>query len=214
MTDLDATTPTCVICGYELWEQRTACTRCEDGLRDQLNELEHLWLQLPAHLERGTTNTDRVSSSRTPGIPPNLEVLDLTSRGGIVTKLQVHEDDWRKARGFTKTPWRGNPDQTLPAVIRFLRNNLTWACTHYSDPDDLARDLAPLIGRCRTITTGETRERSFTAYCDQANCAGEMRIRLSTHNVTCPQCGHHHNRTQITTLDTEFGPNPNRRSVA
>lgn len=194
----------CAICRNLLWEDRPVCTACENRLRDGLNEIEHLWLELPRYLQRGASRGDSIGGTRTPGMPPAEEVLDLISKGGIVTQLQVHEDDWRRARGFTTTPWRGSLDQTLPGVTRFLRNNLAWACQHHTDLDDLNRDLGRLLGRCRAIVDGEKRERFWTAYCATENCDGTMRISISTPRSECSKCSAEYLHQQLMQLRPDF----------
>lgn len=194
----------CAVCGNDYYADRTTCETCEDRLRDGLNEIEHLWLELPKHLQRGASKGDTIAGTRAPGMPPAEEVLDLISKGGIVTQLQVHEDDWRRARGFTATPWRGSLDQTLPGVVRFLRTNLSWACQHYADLDDLHKDLGRLLGRCRAITDGEKRERSWAAYCATENCGGTMRISISTPRSECPKCETEYQHEQLMQLQPDF----------
>jgi len=196
---------TCAVCHRDLYaDDCTTCDSCEAWLRDGLNEIEHLWLKLPDYLERGSSNGDGVTGSRSPAMPANPEVMDLTSVGGIVTQLQVHEDDWRRARGFTATPWRGNLDQTLPGVVRFLRNNLTWACQNYEHTDDLAKDLRRLIGRCRNVVTGDKPERKFTVHCTVDDCGGPMRVSLNTREAECPTCYTAYTHGQLMDMEPDF----------
>lgn len=199
-------TPGCCICYRGLYaDNHTTCESCEDWLRDGLNEIEHLWLKLPDYLERGTTGGDPVTGSRAPAMPLNPEVLELTSQGGIVTQLLVHEDDWRRARGFTATPWRGSLDQTLPGVVRFLRLNLAWACQNYEHTDDLANDLRRLIGRCRSVVTGDKPQRRFTVHCTADGCGGAMtRVTLNTREAECPKCGAAYTHEQLMRMEPDF----------
>lgn len=201
----DAVPPACKICSCGLYDiTRTTCEPCQGWLLDGLNEIEHLWLKLPDYLERGTTGGVSVSGSRAPAMPLNAEVLELTSQGGIVTQLLVHEDDWRKARRFTATPWRGNFDQTLPGVVRFLRTNLAWACQNYEHTDDLAKDLRRLIGRCRAVVTGEPRERRFTVHCAADQCGGAMQITINTRSAECPDCYAEYSHGELMDLKADF----------
>lgn len=189
--------PRCVCCGHELhgadWE-RAACPRCQNRMHDRLNAVEHLWLQLPDHLQRGSRSSD--SSGRTtsvaPALPLRLDVLALVGPGGIVAELCAVEDDWRRQRGLTVQGFRGSTDQTLPKVCRFLRNHLPWACQSYCDVDELDLTLARIHGQCTAITTGE-RRRTIPVTCgavfdDSSTCPAEIRVGAHTLRTICPGC--------------------------
>jgi predicted RNA-binding Zn-ribbon protein involved in translation (DUF1610 family) len=192
----DLPIPRCVCCGHELHGndyERAACVRCQDRMHDRLNTVEHLWLQLPAYLQRGSApdNGGR-SATSTPALPLRLDVLNLTGPGGIVAELCAIEDDWRKVRGFTVQGFRGNADQTLPKVLRFLRNHLPWACAEYCDVDELDLVLARIVGQCTAVTTGE-RRRTIPVNCraiydDGSECGTEIRVGAHTLRTTCPGC--------------------------
>ncbi|MDX3324778.1 hypothetical protein PV405_08865 [Streptomyces sp. ME02-6979-3A] len=54
---------------------------------------------------RGATRGGGATSgSKTPPIPPRLEVLALTAAGGVATRLQAIEDSWRQALGWETPP--------------------------------------------------------------------------------------------------------------
>ncbi|MGW6741657.1 hypothetical protein ACWGDX_13175 [Streptomyces sp. NPDC055025] len=104
--------PTCVTpkCGRQLWASesgRQACRPCEDQTAKRLAELGGLFGRLneTATLMRGARRPGGATSgSRTPPIPPRLEVLALTANGGIATRLQAIEDSWRQALGWPTPP--------------------------------------------------------------------------------------------------------------
>ncbi|WP_055588657.1 hypothetical protein [Peterkaempfera griseoplana] len=199
MTDQPYDTPTCACCGSELHpaHPRTACERCQERMHDRLNTVEHQWLQLPKHLERGAAIPGAGSAGRSvhPGLPLRLDVLSATGPGSdtIVGQLLAVEDDWRRARGFTVQAWRGNADQTLPKVCRFLRLNLPWACENYPDVDQLDQVLARIVGATTRVITGDRSRRvpvtCLAEYDDGTVCGQEMRVDAETLSVRCPSCG-------------------------
>jgi hypothetical protein len=108
-TDLDTYEwPTCVTpgCGRQLWvseSHRWACRPCEEATAKRLAELPALYRQLDttAALMRGASRQGGgTGGTKTPPIPPRLEVLALTANGGIATRLQAIEDSWRQTLGW------------------------------------------------------------------------------------------------------------------
>ncbi|MEV7492183.1 hypothetical protein AB0O08_15690 [Streptomyces anulatus] len=110
--DLDYQWPVCVTprCNRQLWVAETgryACRPCEDQTAKHLTELGPLFRQLneTGTLMRGARRPGGATSgSRTPPIPPRLEVLALTANGGVATRLQAIEDSWRQALGWETSP--------------------------------------------------------------------------------------------------------------
>ncbi|MFI2081450.1 hypothetical protein ACH43Y_14020 [Streptomyces rubiginosohelvolus] len=110
--DADYEWPTCIApnCGRQLWVAeagRYVCRPCEDRTNKHLAELGPLFRQLneTATLMRGARRPGGATSgSRTPPIPPRLEVLALTANGGVATRLQAIEDSWRQALGWETSP--------------------------------------------------------------------------------------------------------------
>src|SRR5215470_14217565 len=103
--------PTCSACGRELWQtelDRQTCRPCEDRTAQRLREIPALYAQLDqtANLMRGTTPSSGTPTggSRTPPIPPRLDVLTLTAAGGATRRLQDIEDSWRTALGWKHEP--------------------------------------------------------------------------------------------------------------
>ena len=149
-TDLaDYDWPTCVTpgCGRQLWVNETgrwACRPCEDATGRRLTELPGLFRQLDttAALMRGASKqAGGASGTKTPPIPPRLEVLALVGPGGVAARLAAVEDAWRQTLGWTIAPWRGNPRQAVPKHVEFLINNLPWACDRY---EPIGQDIAEL----------------------------------------------------------------------
>ncbi|GAB2696626.1 hypothetical protein [Kitasatospora kifunensis] len=204
----DLPIPRCCCCGHELHGAdgaRAACVYCQHRMHDRLNAVEHLWLQLPAYLQRGSrVDTGGRGGSVTPALPLRLDVLALVGPGGIVAELCAIEDDWRRALGFTVQPFRGSADQTLPKVCRFLRCHLGWACEQHQDVDELDLALARIVGQCTAIVSGE-RRRTIPVEClaewdDGRRCGAEMRIGAHTLRTICPGCGAEWTRDHLVQL--------------
>lgn len=207
--------PRCAVCTTEqLHGSRagwTVCEPCEASIREDLNTIEHLWLELPRYLVPGRGATgERVASSPGGSRPPaRLDVLDLLGPGGVPDRLAVHEDAWRAARGFHLATFRGNADQRVGAVIGFLRAHLDWACRHYPDVDDLAADLTELIGAVRAATDSGGRRPDPPAPVGVAcpvlvgghPCGSGLAFDPCAGTLSCPACG----TTQPTTAWLALG---------
>ncbi|MET8694716.1 hypothetical protein ABZV65_19485 [Streptomyces bauhiniae] len=116
--------PNCVACHRPLWADETnrlACRPCQDKTGQRIAALPGLFQQLDttAMLMRGARRPGGGSSgSKTPPIPPRLEVLALVGPGGVAARLAAVEDAWRQALGWPIVPptavravhpvWRGS----------------------------------------------------------------------------------------------------------
>lgn len=195
--------PTCgtPTCGRRLWVNETgrmACRPCEDRTHQRLAELPALFGRLSetATLMRGAARGGGATSgSRTPPIPPRLEVLALTAAGGVATRLRDIEDSWRKALGWTVAPWRGSPVQAVPEHVRFLVNNLPWACDRYESVGQDIEDLRRLHAECTAVAASERRHgrvsigRCPARYDDGTLCRTELTASADSHRVRCGTCG-------------------------
>ncbi|MBI0294479.1 hypothetical protein JBE04_08285 [Streptomyces sp. PRKS01-29] len=190
----------CLLCERGLREDETAriaCRLCQTALAGQLRELPKLYRQLGAGLLPGAGDRGpAVSGSRGHGLPVNEDALDLRAWGGMVSALQAHEDDWRRALGMPVAPFRGSVEQTLTAVVEFLAGHLWWACEKYPDVDGLAEDVRRLRGAALSVVDPEdpaTKVRRI-GYCpavyeDGAVCGAVLRHRPGTRSVECRWCG-------------------------
>ncbi|MDQ0791994.1 hypothetical protein [Streptomyces sp. B1I3] len=195
--------PTCITpnCGRQLWVSETgrySCRPCEDQTAKRLAELPGLFTQLnqTATLMRGAARGGGpTSGSKTPPIPPRLEVLSLTAAGGVATRLRDIEDSWRKALRWTVAPWRGNPAQAVPVHIKFLVNNLPWAVDAYESVGQDIDDLRKLHAECTAATANERRPgqvsigRCPARYDDGTLCRAELTATAASHRVRCGGCG-------------------------
>jgi hypothetical protein len=203
-TDLgDYDWPTCVTpnCGRQLWVAeagRYACRPCEDVTSQRIAELPGLFRQLDstAMLMRGARRAGGTGSSgsKTPPIPPRLEVLALVGPGGVAARLQAIEDAWRAALGWTIAPWRGTAAEAMPHLVEFLGNNLLWACSSYEEVGQDIDDLRRLHAECKTIVDGDRKPgRVKIGLCpvrvDEGHCATPLTATASSHRVRCGGCG-------------------------
>ncbi len=194
--------PTCVNprCNRELWVSeagRWACRPCEDATAKRIAELPGLFRQLntTASLMRGARRSGGgTSGSKTPPIPPRLEVLALVGPGGAAARLRDIEDAWRNVLGWTVAPWRGSPGQAVPEHATFLINNLPWACDSYESVGQDIDDLRRLHSECTAIVNGERKPgRVAIGFCpvlvDDGLCGQQLTASAASHRVHCSGCG-------------------------
>jgi hypothetical protein len=175
---------------------RWACRPCEERTLKNLRELPGLFAQVntTAALMRGARQQGAATSgSKLPPIPPRLEVLSLAATGGVATRLQAIEDAWRQTLGWTVTPWRGNPGQSMPQQIGFLTNNLGWACERYEDVGQDIKEIRHLHAECTGVLSPDPRPgRVKIGLCpvqsDTGRCGAQLTASTASHRVRCPQC--------------------------
>lgn len=187
-------------CNRELWVNETgrfACRPCEDRAGKHLAELPVLFgrLNTTATLMRGARKVGGGGGgSKVPPIPPRLEVLALTGPGGVAARLAAVEDSWRQALGWTVAPWRGSARQAVPEHIKFLVNNLPWACDAYDSVGQDIEDLRRLHAECAAVVADERKPgrvsigRCPTMY-DDGPCGAELTASAGSHRIRCGSCG-------------------------
>lgn len=192
--------PACAACGRDLWMSeigRQTCRPCETNTAERLRELVALFREIntSAALMRGSRRGGTpTSGSRTPPIPPRLEVLSLAAAGGVATRLRDVEDSWRKALGWTVAPWRGSPGEAVPEYIRFLTNNLPWACDAYESVGQDAEEIRRLHAECKQAISEDRKPgRVNVGYCpvvvDDARCGAQLTASAATSRIRCGECG-------------------------
>ncbi|MEY9995876.1 DNA-directed RNA polymerase subunit RPC12/RpoP [Streptomyces sp. V4I8] len=192
--------PTCLACGRDLWTNeldRLACRPCEERTAARIAELPALFRQLDttAALMKGASRSGSpTSGSRTPPIPPRLDVLNLVSPGGVAARLGAIEDAWRATLGWTIAPWRGSPAQAVPRLAEFLANNLLWACSSYEAVGQNIDDLRRLHGECAALVNDERRPgRVQIGNCPMQVgdelCWTPLTATAASHRVRCGGCG-------------------------
>jgi hypothetical protein len=201
--ELDYEWPTCITprCGRQLWTTeagRYACRPCEDATSQRIAELPALFRQLDttAALMREARRPGGSSGtgSKTPPIPPRLDVLNLVGPGGVAARLSAIEDAWRAVLGWTVAPWRGSPAQAVPQLAGFLGNNLLWACSSYEEVGQDIDDLRQLHGECKALVDGERKPgRVQIGNCpvqvDDGVCWTPLTASAASHRVRCGGCG-------------------------
>jgi hypothetical protein len=192
--------PACASCCCELWADevgRQTCRPCETRTAKRISELPALFRQLDttaALMKGGSHGGSPMSGSRTPPIPPRLDVLNLVSPGGIAARLSAIEDAWRATLGWTIAPWRGSPAQAIPHHVEFLGNNLLWACSSYEAVGQDIGDLRRLHGECTALVNDERRPgRVQIGNCPvrvgDGYCWAPLTARADSHRVHCGGCG-------------------------
>lgn len=192
--------PSCTACGRDLWETevgRQACRICETRTSERLVELNRLFREIntSAALMRGSRRGGTpTSGSRTPPIPPRLEVLSLAAAGGVATRLSDIEDSWRKVLGWTVAPWRGSPGEAVPEHVRFLVNNLPWACDSYESVDQDVEEIRRLHAECKQALSHDRKPgRVNVGYCpvetDDGRCGAQLTASAATSRIRCGECG-------------------------
>ncbi|MFJ4785124.1 hypothetical protein [Streptomyces sp. NPDC088794] len=194
--------PVCVTprCNRRLWvaeADRWACRPCEDVTASRIAELPALFRRLDttAALMRGARRPGAGSSgSRTPPIPPRLEVLTLVGPGGVAARLSAIEDAWRQTLGWTVASWRGSPAQAMPQLVAFLANNLLWACGSYEEVGQDIDELRRLHGEMKAVADDERRPgRVQIGNCpvrvDDGLCWTPLTASAASHRVRCGGCG-------------------------
>jgi hypothetical protein len=208
--DAEPTWPQCVSCHRDLWEteyDRMACRPCEDKAAGRLAELGPLFIRVnsTAALIRGSHRTSGPSGSRTPPLPVSLAVLDLAAAGGVATRLQAIEDSWRQALGWTIAPrsdgqrlfakWRADPARDVPERIKFVANNLLWACSSYPEVADDLEEIRRLHAACTAALSPDPRPgRVKIGHCPAVYDTGErcgqpLTATAANHRIRCGACG-------------------------
>ncbi|WP_405673239.1 hypothetical protein [Streptomyces sp. NBC_01530] len=208
--DVEYFWPTCVACGRDLWTaelDRKACRPCGERTAARIAELPALFRQLDttAALMRGARRPGAGGGgSKTPPIPPRLEVLALVGPGGIAARLQAVEDSWRLALGWAIevrsdgdrvfAAWRSDPARDVPARCQFLANNLLWACGSYESVADDIDEIRRLHAECAAIANDERKPGRVQI----GNCPGQLEAGLcwqpltasaGSHRIHCGSCG-------------------------
>ncbi|MFF2383744.1 hypothetical protein [Streptomyces sp. NPDC058108] len=184
---------------HKLWMDeldRQICRPCEDRTRARLAELDSLFRKIDttAALMRGARRSGGGGTgSKTPPIPPRLEVLSLVGPGGVASRLSAIEDSWRSVLGWTVAPWRGSPAQAVPHLVTFLINNLPWAADSYESIGQDVEELRRLHAEMKQAADHEHRPgRVKIGLCpvprETGPCGTQLTARADSHRVHCSGC--------------------------
>ncbi len=184
----------CAIC------RKPARTRvhpgCQARIAEHLAELPALHAELADHLVPDRGGDGGRAGTRTAPIPCSLEVLSLTSRGGIEGVLAGWEASTRELLGWDPAPPR-TVGQSVGASARFLAVNLSWICDNHPAITDLAHELAALVAHADRIITGDRPERRVAVAC---RCGGTLHVTLSTPGTRCANCGQQYGHAEALQL--------------
>lgn len=203
--------PRCTSCAHELWETevgRLVCRPCEDRAAVRLRELGPMFVRLDstaALTKSGGRSGAATSGSRVPPLPVSLAVLDLAAAGGVATRLQAIEDSWRQALGWTIAPrtdglrlfasWRTDSGREVPDRLRFLGNNLLWACGSYAEVAQDLEEIRRLHSEATAALSAERRPGRVkighcpVVYDDSTRCAQPLTATAANSRIHCAGCG-------------------------
>jgi DNA-directed RNA polymerase subunit RPC12/RpoP len=193
--------PKCVACRRDLWEneyERQACRPCEDRAAGQLAEIGPLFARLDttAALVRGSRRTSAApSGSRTPPLPVSLAVLNLAAVGGVATRLLAIEDSWRQALGWSLAPEVRPLTRVVGEGLKFLRNNLLWACSSYESVADDLEEIRRLHAEATAALSpdprpGRVKIGSCPVVCeDGLPCRTPLTVTTANSRIRCGGCG-------------------------
>ncbi|MGI5515308.1 hypothetical protein [Streptomyces sp. CA-106131] len=196
----------CVICRRTT--AASACQPCEARLRGILDcipgwydALEHDLIPSQRAADDVPVKTSKVHAP----IPVNLHVLNLRSKGGIVTTLREWETDLRVQRGEGVPVFAGDLRQTLTATVGYLTGTLAWAMTQYDKMRDLAGALDWVRSTCEAATGARVKLR-YIGTCpeildDHQECGRSLRVGPDDIEITCI-CGTSWPRTRWVQLAT------------
>ncbi|MER5875475.1 hypothetical protein ABT119_06040 [Streptomyces sp. NPDC001910] len=184
---------------HKLWTDeldRLVCRPCEERTTGRLTELPALFARLntTAALMRGAQRAGGGSTgTKTPPIPPRLDVLALVGPGGVAARLSAIEDSWRQALGWTVAPWRGSPGQAVPQLVAFLTNNLLWACSSYEEVGQDIDDLRRLHTECTSIVNDKPRYGNVKiglcpVLIDDRRCGEQLYASARSFKTSCSTC--------------------------
>lgn len=180
----------CLICRRDLRDYeagRYSCLICQDRGIAMLRAMPGLYDQLGDLLQPGSGQEGgRVSGSKTAPLPCSTEILNLRSRGGLVTILASWEDAVRDELGYTAATFRGDCRQTLIGVVAFLAGNAPWIYSSFQAVDEMHDELRRYHGQARALAIGERPPHRFGVIC---TCGTILKITLETPGKKCDQCG-------------------------
>lgn len=196
MINDDAPAPRCVICPRQLLDHETGrfiCLPCEHRIDADLRKLAGpagLYARLCLRIQPGRGSSGpAVSGTPGRGTPANLEVLSLTSNGGIVSTLETWVEDW-STYGLGVQGGGGRLQHRVDTAVHTLRLNLARAASRHPALDEFGSEVGRAVRRAETIITGERQPLTFAVTCP---CGTPTSITLNTDGFTCRTC------------DTEYG---------
>lgn len=193
---------TCVIDGRPMAEPGLVCDQHHAHIAGDLAAIVELHDQLRHHLEPRRGNGPKVSGSRTPPVPLNVDVADLASRARAGTVTDPHGDqvghisvagrlddwvrDWRDVLQLRETL----PVPTVPVLAAWLRDRLDRACREHAAIDEFATEMGQLVGTLRGVLGLTSRPVRLAAPCPTEGCGLRALYQPEgSEYVRCGGCG-------------------------
>lgn len=194
--------PDCIVCARELWEDeagRYACKPCQRRLDDHLAAIAGpagLYARLCLRIQPGAhTPETRVSgSSGGAPIPPNLQILDLTANGGLVSLLEQWVADWA-SYGLAATGTGGRLQHRVDQAVATLRLNLPRAVTRHPALDECADEIGAIRRTCAALVEGGRPPVTVRGNC--YDCGHPLKYGLFDGSADCRHCGRQHTRAEL-----------------
>lgn len=191
----------CTVCSRELWEDETGryiCKPCQHRTDDRLAAIagpRGLYARLCLRIEPGArTGGESVSGSSTPGIPADLQILDLTAAGGIVGTLESWVEDWA-SQGLATRGTGGRLQHRIDQAVATLRLNLPRAAERHPALDEFAREIDKIWRTGKALVDGGREPAQVSATCTA--CGGGFKYGMFDHSADCRHCGQHYTRAQL-----------------
>lgn len=183
-----------------IYERANVCEGCRSRLAQLLHEIMAMHAVLPAMLQPGQSQGQRVSGSREAPLPLRVDPLDLTlpARAGtihdplgdqighqsVATILDSWARDWRDTLDGDRPA-----GPTVPELVTWLAIRLPWACNQHPAIDEFARELRQLHRTLRIVTgLHEIRPEHLDVPCRRCDLLDLHRLP-GEDRVECGSCG-------------------------
>jgi hypothetical protein len=199
----EAPAPACDICPRQLLDHETGrriCLPCEQRIARDLRALAGpagLYARLCLRIHPGQRGSGpAVSGTRGRSMPPNEDVLSLTSNGGMVSKLEAWVDDWFE-QGYATRTVGGRLQYRVDQAVATLCFNLERAAYRHPALGDFSREIYQLRATAEAIINGEPKPRAIPVACP---CGTVRPVTLNTDGFTCKGCGAEYGHSEMLKL--------------
>ncbi|MCY0928341.1 hypothetical protein OTB20_19490 [Streptomyces sp. H27-H1] len=194
----------CCICTSTLWDDeagRTICRPCERRIAENLLALSgpgglYARLCLRIHPSGSASSGPAVSGTRGAPIPANLQILDLTANGGLVTTLEQWVEDWA-SYGLAQVGIGGRLQYRVDRAVATLRLNLPQAASRHPALDEAAREFWSIRRQCEALIAGGRPPIKIPVKCP---CGSTIKTNIDTHGETCPGCDTQYGKAEVLQL--------------
>lgn len=196
-------TTACIACHSGLNDDelgRYACRPCERRIAENLAALAGpggLYARLCLRIQPGRRGTGpAVSGTPAAAIPVNLETLNLTANGGVVSTLETWVEDWA-SYGLATIGTGGRLQYRVDRAVATLRLNLPQAVHRHPALDEFAREIQQARRQAEAIVAGEKKPAKVPVQCP---CGGTIWVAVDTPGETCRGCGQEYGHTEVLRL--------------